>query len=80
MHFALSALLVAHGVAHLVGFAVPWKLVSTAEVPYRTTILGGMIDIGDTGARALGVVWLSPRLPSFCLALPCSQDGTCGCG
>lgn len=58
MRFALASLLIVHGVAHLVGFVVPWKLVSTAEVPYRTTILGGMTDVGDVGARAIGVVWL----------------------
>jgi hypothetical protein len=58
MRFALAALLIAHGVAHLVGFVVPWKLVSTAEVPYRTTIFGGITDVGDAGARAIGVVWL----------------------
>jgi hypothetical protein len=58
MRFALAALLIVHGVAHLVGFVVPWKLVSAAEVPYRTTILGGMTDVGDVGARAIGVVWL----------------------
>ena len=54
MRFALAALLIAHGVAHLVGFLVPWKLLSTAEVPYRTTVLGGLIEVGDAGARALG--------------------------
>ena len=68
MRFALSALLIAHGVAHLVGFVVPWKLVSTAEVPYRTTILGGMIDVGDAGTRALGVVWLMAALAFVLLA------------
>ena len=58
MRVVLAALLVAHGVAHLVGFVVPWKLLSTVEVPYRTTILGGVTDVGDSGARAIGVVWL----------------------
>jgi hypothetical protein len=55
---ALSALLIAHGVAHLVGFAVPWRLISTPDVPYRTTLLGGAIDVGDAGARAVGILWL----------------------
>jgi hypothetical protein len=68
MRFALSALLIAHGVAHLVGFVVPWKLLSTAEVPYRTTILGGATDIGDAGVRALGVVWLMAAFAFVLLA------------
>ena len=58
MHLALSALLIAHGVAHLVGFAVPWRLVSTPEVPYRTTVLAATIEVGAAGARTLGIVWL----------------------
>ena len=68
MRFVLAALLIAHGVAHLVGVVVPWKLVSTAEVPYRTTILGGVTDLGETGARALGVVWLVAALAFVVLA------------
>ena len=68
MRFALAALLIAHGVAHLVGFVVPWRLVSTAEVPYRTTIFGGATDLGDAGARALGVVWLVAALAFVVLA------------
>ncbi len=62
MRFVFAAVLIAHGVAHLVGFVVPWKLVSTADVPYRTTILGGAADLGDAGARALGIVWLVTAL------------------
>ena len=55
---ALSLLIIAHGVAHVVGFVVPWKLMSASEVPYSTTALGGAVDVGDAGARALGVAWL----------------------
>jgi len=68
MRFICAALLIAHGVAHLVGFVVPWKLVSTTEVPYRTTVLGGVSDLGDAGARALGVVWLMAALAFVLLA------------
>jgi hypothetical protein len=68
MRFVFAALLIAHGVAHLVGFVVPWKLVSTAEVPYRTTILGGVADLGDAGMRAVGVVWLVAALAFVLLA------------
>ena len=58
MRFILAALLIGHGVAHIVGFVVPWKLMQMPEMPYRTTILGGMIDVGDAGIRLMGVLWL----------------------
>ena len=58
MRFILAALLIGHGVAHIVGFVVPWKLMQMPEMPYRTTILGGMMDVGDAGIRLMGVLWL----------------------
>lgn len=51
---ALAGFLLLHGVAHLVGFAVPWRLVRSEEVPYKTTILSGTVDVGDVGIRILG--------------------------
>ena len=59
MRLMLAALLIGHGVAHIVGFVVPWKLMQMPEMPYRTTILGGMIDVGDAGIRVIGILWLS---------------------
>ena len=58
MRIILAALLIGHGVAHVVGFAVPWKLVTSAEVPYRTTVAGGLVDIGPIGVRLVGILWL----------------------
>ena len=58
MRLLLGAILIVHGISHLVGFVVPWQLVTTPEVPYRTTILAGSVNIGDMGIRAVGVVWL----------------------
>jgi hypothetical protein len=54
----LAALFIGHGVAHVVGFAVPWKLVTSSEVPYRTTVAGGLVDIGPAGVRLVGLLWL----------------------
>ena len=62
MRFMFAAFLIGHGVAHIVGFVVPWKLMPTPEMAYRTTILGGMMDVGDAGIRAIGIVWLSIAL------------------
>ena len=58
MRLALSALLIAHGVAHLVGFAVPWRLVATPDVPYRTTVLAATVVVGAAGVRIIGIAWL----------------------
>jgi hypothetical protein len=57
IHVALIGVLVVHGIAHLPGFAVPWQLITSAELPYRTTILAGRLDIGDAGVRAVGLAW-----------------------
>ena len=62
MHFVISALFVIHGVAHLVGFVVPWRIATLEETPYKTTIFNGKIDVGDSGIRAIGVGWLITAL------------------
>lgn len=54
----VAAVLVLHGIAHIVGFVAPWRLVEMTELPYKTTVLGGAIDLGDKGIRVVGVIWL----------------------
>jgi hypothetical protein len=46
MRFVAALVLIVHGVAHLVGFVVPWRLATLPEVPYRSTILGGRLEVG----------------------------------
>jgi len=58
VRWLLAGLLIAHGIAHVVGFVVPWKLLTSKEVPYRTTVLAGSVDLGDMGARLLRLMWL----------------------
>ena len=58
-HYALAFLLFAHGVAHVVGFLVPWRLIPESRSwAYKTTLLGGLVDVGDTGIRVVGVLYL----------------------
>lgn len=54
---AFALLLIAHGVAHLIGFGHAWHLLSPDPLPARTTLFD-QIDIGEMGMRSLGVVWL----------------------
>lgn len=61
----LAGLLLAHATAHLVGFVVPWRLATLAEMPYRTTVLGGALDLGPVGVRIYGLLWLALALAFF---------------
>ena len=58
MRIALAILFIVHGVAHLPGFVVPWRFATLGEMPYRTTILGGAFDVGSSGIRLVGILWL----------------------
>ena len=62
MRFVLAILLVAHGVAHLVGVVSSWKLAVLPELPYKTVVLSGRVDVGDAGIRVMGVLWLLAAL------------------
>lgn len=54
----LVLVLAGHALAHLPGFLVSWGLATYPELPYRTTVLAGRVEVGTTGIRSLGVVWL----------------------
>jgi len=58
MRILVVVVLILHGLVHLLGFVVPWKLASIEGLSYKTTILSGTLDIGATGARLIGLVWL----------------------
>ncbi len=58
MRIAIGIYLLVHGFCHLVGFLVPWKIITSKEEPYKTTLLSGAMDVGHIGIRAVGVLWL----------------------
>ena len=58
MSIAVAIFLFLHGVAHLVGFVVPWKLAELPDAPYRTTLFDGGWDVGHKGIRIVGTLWL----------------------
>ncbi|HEY7967024.1 MAG TPA: hypothetical protein VID68_08350 [Solirubrobacteraceae bacterium] len=47
-----------HGMIHILGFVVAWKLATIHTMSYSTSLLGGSVDVGAGGIRATGVVWL----------------------
>jgi hypothetical protein len=69
MRFIIAVVLGAHGIAHFVGFVFSWEIATLAELPYKTTILAGRIDVGDGGIRAMGLLWLAGGLGFLVAAL-----------
>jgi len=54
---AVSVVLVAHGLIHFMGTAAYLKLANVTVIPYKTALLNGRWDVGDTGIRVFGVLW-----------------------
>jgi|GEM_PF-2037047 len=50
--------LAGHGLIHLIGFVVPWRIAVLEGFAYRTTALNGALSLGETGAQAVGIAWL----------------------
>lgn len=63
----VAGLIIIHGLIHLIGFQVYAQKAQIAEMPFRTTFLGGAIDLGVSGTRIFGLLWLFPTL-GFILA------------
>jgi len=76
MRTILAAALLIHGIAHVVGFVVPWKLVAAPKIPYRTTLLGGAVDVGALGIRIVGIAWLVVAISFVALAATVLRHAT----
>ncbi|MHB9131663.1 MAG: ABC transporter permease [Armatimonadota bacterium] len=62
MLYVIAAFFIMHGIAHLPGFLVPWRLMTSPEMPYKTIQLGGRLNVGNTGIRLIGILWLLAAL------------------
>ena len=58
LYYAAAFIIFAHGIIHLIGMVVYWQLAVVNEIPYKTTLLGGRWEIGRTGTRIFGLLWL----------------------
>ena len=59
---AASAVLIVHGLIHLMGTTVYLKLGKIEGLPYKTTLLNGRWDLGERGMRVFGALWVLPAL------------------
>lgn len=55
--YAVAGFLALHGLVHLLGTAVYLELAEVPEFAYATTVLGGRVNLGETGIRVFGVLW-----------------------
>lgn len=58
MRIFIAIVLIAHGLAHTVGFVTPFRIGPGRATPYKTAILSGAVDLGDAGIRVMGILWL----------------------
>ena len=56
--FIAVGIAVIHGLIHLMGFVAYWPLAEIAELPYKTTLLNGRFQLGQSGMRLFSVLWL----------------------
>jgi hypothetical protein len=59
VRIAAAIVLALHGLIHLIGFVVPWRLAEPEGFTYQTTVLAGAVEIGDLGIRLVGLAWLA---------------------
>lgn len=48
-----------HGLIHVIGFVVPWRIATLEGFAYRTTALDGGLNLGAAGAQVIGLLWLA---------------------
>lgn len=46
-----------HGLVHLLGTVAYLRIAEIPELPYKTTLLGGRVEVGDVGMGLFGVAW-----------------------
>ena len=66
---AAALVLGMHGLIHLMGFFAYWPLAIIPDLAYKTTILGGYVDLGSVGMRAFSILWLVPALGFLAVAI-----------
>ena len=50
--------IVLHGLAHLMATSVYWQLSESPDLVYDTAVLGGRVDLGESGIWVFGLLWL----------------------
>lgn len=52
-----AVVLILHGLIHFMGTTSYLQLADLPELPYKTTVLDGRWDLGESGVAVYGVLW-----------------------
>jgi hypothetical protein len=66
---AFAVFMALHGIVHVIGFTVPWKLGGPKGVEYSTSLLNRSIEVGDLGVSFVGLIWLAAALAFLAVAV-----------
>ena len=65
----VALILSIHGLIHLIGAAVYLRLGDVQGLAYKTTVLGGRVDLGDGGTRVFAALWILTAIGFVAAAL-----------
>ncbi len=65
----LAVVLMMHGIIHLIGPAVYMQLTTLKDFPYKTTVLAGRLDLGESGIWVFGLLWLVAGITAVLLLM-----------
>jgi phage shock protein C len=66
---AFAAFILAHGLIHVIGFLPAWHLPAPKGFDSTTLAFYGQVDLGDGGAKALGLAWLAATVAYVAAAI-----------
>jgi hypothetical protein len=58
LYWASLVIVALHGLIHIMGFVAYWPIAAVTELPYKTTVAGGLWDVGPLGMKLYAALWL----------------------
>jgi hypothetical protein len=66
---AFAAFFAFHGIVHVIGFTVPWKLGGPRTIEYSTSLFNRSLEVGDAGVKLVGLMWLATAFAFLAVAV-----------
>jgi hypothetical protein len=69
-----AAIVVLHGLIHLLGFVTYWPLGDVPSLPYKTALFEGRLEVGAAGMQIFAVLWLFAAIGFVVAVLGFARD------